>query len=279
MADIGRSAGMRRTLTVATTDPSTRPALQRRPVKDLQDQAAIGAPLDGFRPSGLSSQARDLFLLLDSLSEATRVIEAAGEGIDALLNLIDAAEALARQALRSASTAPSMTGAGMNATRSELAVRFDLLRSEIDRRAAGSGQRGINLLAGGSFTVRFGRGSAHSVTVTGVRFDAGGLGVKAACHRWQSDADIGEALSGLADARARLLSQSSALGSSLSAVRARKDVTQGVVDTSGACVDLPVLPLEDEEAARLMVLRARQQLAATALGLARQAEQGVLRLF
>lgn len=279
MADIARSAGMRRTLTVTATDPSARPAPQRRPMKDLQDRAAINDPLDGFRPSGLSSRARDLFLLLDSISEATRVIEAAGEGIDALINLIDAAEALARQALRSPSTMPSMTDAGMNSIRSELAVRFDLLRSEIDRRVADSGHGGINLLAGSSFTVRFGKGNAESVTVIGVRFDAGGLGVKPACHHWQSDADIDEALSGLADARARLLSQSSALGSTLSAVRARKDVTQGVIDTSGAGADLPVLPHEDEEAARLMVLRARQQLAATALGLARQAEQGVLRLF
>lgn len=166
-----------------------------------------------------------------------------------------------------------------NATRRDLSAQFDLLRGQIDQLAADSGYNGINLLDNGSLKVQFNEGNTASITVTGVRFNAQGLGVGAATNRGQSDKDINDSLSSLTDALARLRNQSSAFGSKLSVVQTREDFTKSMIDTLETGADLLLLADQNEEAAKLVTLNTRQQLASTALSLATQAEQSVLRLF
>ncbi|MCZ8375664.1 MAG: hypothetical protein O9342_09835 [Beijerinckiaceae bacterium] len=294
MADIALSPGFPQRGATSRPPHSTRPAQQHKPAVGNQVSAAPDPSIDVFQSSGLSSSARDLFLILDSFGQASKVIGSAERGIKALTRLIEAAEALARQALEAPSAPPGITGdhakvptggaeieavVGMIASRYDMAARFDLLRGQIDQVAAGSGRDGINLLDDGTLTVRFNDSRGGSILVAGVRFHAEGLGVKPAAHSWQSDADIHASLSCLPEALARLRNQSSTFRSALLAVRAQTDFARDRVKPIDTGPDLPLPSNHDEEAVRLVALAARQQLASTTLGLAKQAEGSVLRLF
>ncbi|MCU0820192.1 MAG: hypothetical protein MUF11_12975 [Beijerinckiaceae bacterium] len=169
--------------------------------------------------------------------------------------------------------------ANTNTTRRDLATQFDSLRTQIDQLAADSGYSGVNLLDNGSLKVQFNEQNTASITISGVKFNATGLGISASTNNWQSDKDINDAVSSLTAGLTKLRNQASTFGSNLSVVQTRQDFTNNMIDTLETGSDLLVLADQNEEAAKLVTLNTRQQLASTALSLATQAEQSVLRLF
>jgi flagellin-like hook-associated protein FlgL len=83
----------------------------------------------------------------------------------------------------------------------------------------------------------------------------------------------------LTAALATVRTQSKAFGSSLSTVEVRQDFTKAMINTLQAGADNLTLADSNEEGANLLALQTRQQLSTTALSLAAQADQNVLRLF
>jgi flagellin-like hook-associated protein FlgL len=77
----------------------------------------------------------------------------------------------------------------------------------------------------------------------------------------------------------RLRSQAQAFGSNLSTVQIRQDFTKAMINTLQTGSDGLTLADSNEEGANLLALQTRQQLSTTALSLASQASQAVLRLF
>ena len=73
--------------------------------------------------------------------------------------------------------------------------------------------------------------------------------------------------------------QASKFGSNLSTVQTRQDFTKTLVTTLQSGADNLVLADTNEEGANMLALQTRQQLSTTALSLANQASQAVLRLF
>ncbi|MCA3605827.1 MAG: hypothetical protein IOC67_04920 [Methylobacterium sp.] len=169
--------------------------------------------------------------------------------------------------------------ANTNTTRKDLAAQFDALRSQIDQLAADSGYSGVNLLDNGSLKVQFNEANTASITISGVKFNATGLGIAASTNNFQSDKDINDAIGNLTNGLTKLRNQASTFGSNLSVVQTRQDFTNSMIETLETGSDLLVLADQNEEAAKLVTLNTRQQLASTALSLATQAEQSVLRLF
>lgn len=386
MSNITLSVGVRQSLSAIQSTASAQQAQQLKLATGKRVNSAIDNPVNFFTASGLSNRARDLSSLLDSIGQATKVIEAADKGIKALTKLVESAQGSARQALQSASntnkivgtdgdltgstlltsaaagtftatkvikvngtavltvaagstvqnlvdginsnTTLNPTGSAMkvqasiengnvkiesldgaalsvttddaastlqglfgatttttigtasnNQTRKDLAAQFDALRTQIDQLAADSGYNGTNLLDNGSLKVQFNEGNTASVTISGVKYNSAGLGVSAATNNWQSDKDINDALTNLTTGLSRLRSQASTFGSNLSVVQARQDFTKSMIDTLETGSDMLVLADQNEEAAKLVTLNTRQQLASTALSLATQSEQSVLRLF
>jgi flagellin-like hook-associated protein FlgL len=167
----------------------------------------------------------------------------------------------------------------LNTTRSSLATQFDDLRTQISELAADSGYNGINLLNGDSLTVKFNETGTSTQSITGVKFDADGLGVNASTNSFQTDADVNAALTELSAALSTLRSQSVAFGSSLSVVQTRQDFTNNMINTLQVGSDNLVLADSNEESANMLALQTRQSLSTTALSLASQADQNVLRLF
>jgi|tagenome__1003787_1003787.scaffolds.fasta_scaffold20738253_1 flagellin len=172
------------------------------------------------------------------------------------------------------------TAAGtLNTTRSSLATQYDGLRSQIDQLAGDSGFNGVNLLNGDGLKVIFNEKGTSSLSITGVTFNAAGLGVTASTNTFQTDKDIADALANINSALSTLRSQASAFGSSLSTVQTRQDFTKAMIGTLKTGADNLVLADSNEEGANLLALQTRQQLSSTALSLAAQADQAVLRLF
>ena len=171
------------------------------------------------------------------------------------------------------------TAGSANATRTSLATQFGDIRSQISQLSTDSGYNGVNLLNGDSLTVVFNETGTSTQSITGVTFDAAGLGISAAANNFQSDVDVNAALTDLTAALSTLRSQSVAFGSSLSVVQTRQDFTKSMVNTLQTGADNLVLADTNLEGANMLALQTRQSLSTTALSLAAQASQSVLRLF
>jgi len=172
------------------------------------------------------------------------------------------------------------TAAGtVNATRASLASQYDSLRAQIDKLAQDAGFNGVDLLCGGSLKVTFNEQSTSSLTIAGVTFDSAGLGLTAAGSNFQSDCSVNIALTQARTALNTLASQASTFASNLSIVQVRQDFMKGMINTLRTGANNLVLADTNEEGANMLALQTRQQLSTTALSLASQASQNVLRLF
>jgi flagellin len=166
-----------------------------------------------------------------------------------------------------------------NTTRENLAKQFDDLRTQIDQLSKDTGYNGINLLNGDSLKVAFNEKDTSSLTIKGVTFDSAGLGINASANKLQANSDINTAIKELTAGIEKLRTQASTFGSNLSVVQNRQEFTKDFIDTLETGADQLVLADQNEEAAKLLTLNTRNQLSQTALSLASQADQGVLRLF
>jgi flagellin-like hook-associated protein FlgL len=139
---------------------------------------------------------------------------------------------------------------------------------------------GINLLFGDNLKVVFNENGTSTLNISGVTFDANGLGLTAANGTsFQSNTQLDTIISSLDGALTALRSQASKFGSSVTTVQTRQDFTKGLINTLQTGSDNLVLADTNEEGANMLALQTRQQLSTTALSLSAQAAQAVLRLF
>ena len=108
---------------------------------------------------------------------------------------------------------------------------------------------------------------------------AADLAIAASTGSWATSADITAASTNLKTALTTLRSQAQSLSSNLSTVQIRQDFTKAMINTLTSGADSLTLADSNEEGANLLALQTRQQLSTTALSLASQADQNVLRLF
>jgi flagellin-like hook-associated protein FlgL len=182
--------------------------------------------------------------------------------------------------LNSGITTPVGTVVTANATRTSLQTDFNNLLTQIDQLSKDSSYNGINLLYGDSLKVVFNGEGTSSLTITGVKFDSAGLGFSSiAGTGFQDNKVISDTLTKVSTALTTLRTQSSKFGSNLTTVQTRQDFTKNVINTLQVGADNLVLADTNEEGANLLALQTRQQLSTTALSLANQASQAVLRLF
>ena len=232
--------------------------------------SALDNPINYATAQGLTNRANDLSNLLDSMSNAVNTIQAANNGITSIIKLVQSAQSLTSQALQTSDTT----------VRQSLATQFATIRTQIDQLAGDAGFNGINLLNGSNLTVTFNETASATVTVSGVTdTTAGAVSVAAAVNNWAVSADIQTSATALTAALTTLRGQAQSLGSSLSTVQIRQDFTKATINTLTTGADALTLADQNEEGANMLALQTRQQLSITALSLASQANQAVLRLF
>ncbi|MGA7972196.1 MAG: flagellin, partial [Pseudolabrys sp.] len=215
--------------------------------------------------------------LLDSMSTAINTIQAANNGISAITKLVQSAQSLVSQAQQTTDTT----------ARKSLSSQFTALLGQIGGLAKDSGFNGINLLGGDNLTVVLNEKSGSSqskVTVNSVNYSSTTAGtpdlsIANAAGSWATTGDIKQASTDLTKALTTLRSESQALGSNLSTVQVRQDFTKATINTLQTGSSDLTLADSNQEGANLLALQTRQQLSTTALSLASQADQNVLRLF
>ena len=176
-----------------------------------------------------------------------------------------------------------------SATRSNLIQQFNDLRTQIDELAKDAGFNGVNLLAGDQVSLVFNEKTGSNqtkMTIQGSSLTADNLGISQAGNtqlagqfNFQNDLDLEKATESLTGAMTSLKSLSSTFGSQLSVAQTRQDFTKEMTNVLTQGADNLVNADANAEAASLLALQTRQQLSQTALSLASQADQAVLRLF
>jgi flagellin len=273
MADIVLTAGVRSNLLQLQQTSDLITSTQTKLATGKRVNSALDNPINYFTAQGLSNRASDLSNLLDSMSTGINTIQAANNGITSITKLVQSAQALVSQAQQSSDST----------IRSGLATQFGAILTQIDKLAGDSSFNGINLLDStnsSNLTVTLNETGTSSVTINAVDFTtAGALAINGANNSWGSSTDIGLASTDLTNALTTLRSQSQAFGSNLSTVQIRQDFTKAMINTLQTGADGLTLADSNEEGANLLALQTRQQLSTTALSLASQASQAVLRLF
>ena len=166
-----------------------------------------------------------------------------------------------------------------SSTRSSLATQFDALRTQIDQMAADSGFNGVSLLNNQSLTVIMNQTATTKLVVVGNNDTSTGLGVVGSQNGLQDNFDINTALTNVNNALTALQNQSSTYAANVSVIQARTEFTKEMINTLKTGTNDLTLADPNEEGASLLALQTRQSLSSTALSLATQADQNVLRLF
>ena len=355
MGDITLSSGVRQNLLSLQTTADLMARTQNRLATGKKVNSALDNPISYFTSQSLSNRASDLTALLNSIANGVQTIKAADTGITSLTKLVQSAQAIANQAVQSASTTASVTGsvAGLTATTdisaitatktitvndgtttatytaaaadtvqdfldavnntANLEVRASLdagghvkleatgttiyrhrrhglgggpVGSRLDGRddrcwhaqrqpyvarrtvrrhpypdrqpRCRLGYNGVNLLNGDSLTVTFNETGTSTQSISGVTFNAAGLGVTASTNDFQTDLDVSDALDNLTAALGTLRAQAVSFGSSLSVVQTRQDFTKAMVNTLQTGADNLVLADTNEEGANMLALQTRQ---------------------
>jgi flagellin-like hook-associated protein FlgL len=165
-----------------------------------------------------------------------------------------------------------------NTIRQSAALQFDNLLSQIDQAAQDATFNGVNLLTGGSLSVKFNETGTSTMSVSGATATSDGLGIAAASNTFQLDTDITAALDDITAALTSLQSISINLGSQAAVVSARNDFNKGLIDILNAGAENLVSNDMNEDSAALLALQTRQQLAATSISLAQGQDSSVLRI-
>jgi flagellin-like hook-associated protein FlgL len=176
---------------------------------------------------------------------------------------------------------------GGNDVRKNLVTQFNELRDQLDKFSDDASFNGINLLRGDKLKLTFNETGTSTIEIqakdiqgTATQINNAALGIDlVAAADFDSDATLDTKLEELKGAMDFLRSQASSFGSNLSVVQNRTDFTKNMINTLETGAANLTLADTNEEAANLLALQTRQQLSSTALSMASQADQAVLRLF
>jgi flagellin len=180
------------------------------------------------------------------------------------------------------------TGGGMSSVRTSLMNQYNNLMSQIDKLAADSGYNGINLLNGDKLTLSFNENNTSKIDIQtasptgalGYAINSANLGiVTGTTTNFAQNSLLDTLTTAINGALTQLQTQSTAISSSLSVVQTRQDFTKSMVNTLQTGANNLVLADPNQEGANLLALQTRQSLSTTALSMASQADQAVLRLF
>ncbi len=177
------------------------------------------------------------------------------------------------------------------ATRNSAASSFREVLNQIRNSALDAGFNGTNLLQGDFLRVGFNEDNTTSITTQGQRLDAAALGFANdlgigtatasgdSVRNFQSDSELSKALAKIRSAKTTINGISTQYAANSNLLSNRQEYTQFAVRNYRDGADLLTLADINEEGATLSSLQTRQQLSVTALSLANQSDQAILRLF
>jgi flagellin len=271
LTNITLTAAMRANVLSLQNTSSLFETTQNRLATGKKVNSALDNPIAYFAAKSYTDRAGDLSSLKDSMNEAIQTLRAADAGITAISDLVAQAKSIANSALATSSTTD----------RSTYATQFTTVRAQISNLAEDASYKGTNLLQNSDLTVYFNEDSTNSLTINGFSADASntGLSISSPNAYWAASSSITSSITELDTASTSLRTESKSMSNNLAVVNTRLDFTTNMINTLQKGADNLTLADMNEEGANLLMLQTRQALGTTALSLASQAAQSVLRLF
>ena len=154
---------------------------------------------------------------------------------------------------------------------------------QLDKTAQDASFNGVNLLNGDVLKLFFNELSTSTLSIQSTNpngVNSSTLGIADATNtEFQNNTQLDTRLQSLHTALGEVASQASDFGSNLSIVQNRQQFTNNMINTLKTGADGLTLADTNEEGANMLALQTRQQLSTTALSLAAQAANSVLKLF
>jgi flagellin len=169
--------------------------------------------------------------------------------------------------------------AGTSSTRTTLQSNYNSLLTQIDQLAGDASYNGVNLLNGNNLTVNFNETGTSKLTISGATFNSGGLGLsQIAAGGFQSNSAITGAETAINAAITTVRAQTETFGTNASTISTRQQFETNMINTLQTGASNLVLADQNQESANLLTLQTQQQLEISALSIANQANQSVLKL-
>jgi flagellin-like hook-associated protein FlgL len=172
------------------------------------------------------------------------------------------------------------TVAPVSATRTTLQTNYNALLTQINQLAGDSSYNGVNLLAGDNLQVLFNENGTSALTIGGVNFNAQGLGLSTISGTgFLDNSNIATTETAINNAITAVRAQTETFGTNSSTISTRQTFEQNMINTLQTGASNLVLADQNQESANLLTEQTQQQLEISALSIANQANQSVLKLF
>jgi flagellin-like hook-associated protein FlgL len=172
---------------------------------------------------------------------------------------------------------------GTSSTRTTLQSNYNGLLTQINQLAADSGYNGVNLLGGNNLTIDFNPTGTSSLTITGVTYNALGLGLStisgSGAGSFQDSSALDSAVTDINSAITTVQTQTETFGTNSGVIGTRQTFETNMINTLQTGASNLVVADQNQESADLLTEQTQQQLEISALSIANQANQSVLKLF
>ena len=190
------------------------------------------------------------------------------------------ASVLSGLGLSAGSTTPVATVTTPNSTRSTLQANYNSLLTQIDQLAGDSSYNGVNLLTGDNLTVDFNENGTSGLTISGVNDTSSGLSLSALSgSEFQDNNAIDTVTTALNNAITSVRAQTETFGTNSSTISTRQTFETNLINTLQTGASNLVLADQNQASANLLTEQTQQQLEVSALSIANEANQSVLKLF
>jgi flagellin len=173
-----------------------------------------------------------------------------------------------------------LADASSQAIRANLVSQYNNIITQITTTSQDSSFNGINLLNGDDLKLTFNETGKSTLNIKGVTYSATGLGLALLTSGtdFLDNSSANATLTKISNASTTLRTEASSLGSNLSVVQIRQDFNKNLINVLQTGSSNLTLADTNEEAANSQALSTRQSIAVSALALANQSQQSVLKL-
>ncbi len=268
--------------TTTTTTARWRPPSAANQTLTIQVGTDTAHTLTFGTGTGQISTLAGLNTALGGISDVTATVNGSGKLVltPTSTNTITVSGSANATVGLASSTTPNATVVTPNSTRATLQTNFNNLLTQINQLASDASYNGVNLLTGNNLTVDFNQAGTSSLTIQGVNDSSTGLGLSQLnSNEFQDDATISTIISNLNNAISSVQAQTETFGTNASTITTRQTFETNLINTLQTGASNLVAADQNQESANLLTEQTQQQLEISALSIANQANQSVLKLF
>jgi flagellin-like hook-associated protein FlgL len=177
-------------------------------------------------------------------------------------------------------TTPTATVVTASSTRATLQDNYNGLLTQMNQLAADSGYNGVNLLNEDNLTLDFNASGTSSLSINGVNDTYTGLGLNGLNNNeFQDNNSINSVVNNINSAISTVQAQTETFGTNSGVITTRQTFETNMINTLQTGASNLVAADQNQESADLLTEQTHQQLEISALSIANQANQSVLKLF